>query len=147
MTDLSYEAHGLDWLISEFVGTVPGVAHALVASWDGIPLAVSSRLPADRAERLAAITCGLVSLTSGAAHLLEGGAVVQAMVEMQQGVMLAMAISDGSCLAALASPGCDLALVAYHMTLMVERAGDVLTPALRAHLLTSSPVKVDEITK
>jgi predicted regulator of Ras-like GTPase activity (Roadblock/LC7/MglB family) len=137
MTDLSYVAHGLDWLISEFVGTVPGVAHAVVVSSDGLPLAVSSTFPADRAERLAAITCGLVSLTGGAAQVLDTGGVVQTVVEMGQGVMLTMAISDGSCLAVLASLDCDMALVAYHMTVMANRAGDALTPAVRAHLRTS----------
>ena len=36
-----------------------------------------------------------------------------------------------SVFAVLASPGCDLGLVAYEMTLLVERVGRVLTPALR----------------
>jgi uncharacterized protein len=31
----------------------------------------------------------------------------------------------------LASPTCDLGLVGYEMTLLVERAGRVLTPATR----------------
>jgi hypothetical protein len=34
--------------------------------------------------------------------------------------------------AVLAAPDCDLGLVAYEMTLLVERVGRVLTPALRA---------------
>ena len=78
-----------------------------------------------------------MSLTQGAARVFEGGAVTQAVVEMQRGLMLTMSISDGSCLAVLVAPDCDMALVAYHMTLMVERAGQVLTPAVRAHLRTS----------
>ncbi|HUR03059.1 MAG TPA: roadblock/LC7 domain-containing protein [Nonomuraea sp.] len=134
MTDLTYVAHGLDWLITEFVSTVPGVAHAVVVSSDGLPLAFSSAFPADRADQLAAIACGLVSLTQGAARVFEGGSVTQAVVEMQRGLMLTMSISDGSCLAVLVAPDCDMALVAYHMTLMVERTGQVLTPAVHAHL-------------
>ena len=50
-----------------------------------------------------------------------------------------MSISDGSCLAVLAAPDCDMGLVAYQMTLLVERAGQVLTPAVRAELQASRP--------
>jgi uncharacterized protein len=48
--------------------------------------------------------------------------------------MLLMSITDGSCLAVLASPGCDMGLVAYEMTLLVDRAGELLTPELRSQL-------------
>ncbi|MFI7616979.1 roadblock/LC7 domain-containing protein [Nonomuraea terrae] len=134
MNDLSHAARGVDWLITDFVSTVPGVAHAVVVSSDGLPLAASAGFPADRADQLAAIASGLVSLTHGAARVFEGGAVNQTIVEMQRGLMLIMSISDGSCLAVLAAPDCDMGLVAYQMTLMVDRAGQVLTPAVRAEL-------------
>ncbi|TDD34815.1 roadblock/LC7 domain-containing protein [Nonomuraea terrae] len=137
MNDLSQTARGVDWLITDFVSTVPGVAHAVVVSSDGLPLAASAGFPADRADQLAAIASGLVSLTQGAARVFEGGAVNQTIVEMQRGLMLIMSISDGSCLAVLAAPDCDMGLVAYQMTLMVERAGQVLTPAVRAELRAS----------
>ncbi|MCF6476869.1 roadblock/LC7 domain-containing protein [Nonomuraea sp. MG754425] len=96
MTDLSHAARGVDWLITDFVSTVPGVAHAVVVSSDGLPLAASAGFPADRADQLAAIASGLVSLTQGAARVFEGGAVNQTIVEMQRGLMLIMSISDGS---------------------------------------------------
>ncbi|AQZ66070.1 MULTISPECIES: roadblock/LC7 domain-containing protein [Nonomuraea] len=137
MNDLSHAARGVDWLITDFVSTVPGVAHAVVVSSDGLPLAASAGFPADRADQLAAIASGLVSLTQGAARVFEGGAVNQTIVEMQRGLMLIMSISDGSCLAVLAAPDCDMGLVAYQMTLMVDRAGQVLTPAVRAELRAS----------
>ncbi|MEV0997584.1 roadblock/LC7 domain-containing protein [Nonomuraea sp. NPDC050202] len=137
MNDLSHAARGVDWLITDFVSTVPGVAHAVVVSSDGLPLAASAGFPADRADQLAAIASGLVSLTQGAARVFEGGVVNQTIVEMQRGLMLIMSISDGSCLAVLAAPDCDMGLVAYQMTLMVDRAGQVLTPAVRAELRAS----------
>ncbi|MBB5778065.1 roadblock/LC7 domain-containing protein [Nonomuraea angiospora] len=137
MNDLSQSARGVDWLITDFVSTVPGVAHAVVVSSDGLPLAASAGFPADRADQLAAIASGLVSLTQGAARVFEGGPVNQTIVEMQRGLMLIMSISDGSCLAVLAAPDCDMGLVAYQMTLMVDRAGQVLTPAVRAELRAS----------
>ncbi|GGO19070.1 roadblock/LC7 domain-containing protein [Microbispora bryophytorum] len=137
MTELSVDARRFDWLITEFVGSTPGVAHAVVVSSDGLRLAQSDGFPPDRADQLAAVAAGLLSLTAGAARVFEGGTVSQTVVEMQRGLLLVMAISDGSCLAVLAAPDCDMGLVAYQMTLLVERAGQVLTPALRAELQTS----------
>ena len=118
----------LSWLITNFVERVPDVAHAVVVSSDGLPLAFSAGFPQERADQLAAVTSGLTSLTQGASRVFEGGAVVQTVVEMQRGVLVIMAISNGSSLAVLAASTCDLGLVAYEMTLLVERAGRVLTP-------------------
>nr|WP_204043939.1 roadblock/LC7 domain-containing protein [Acrocarpospora phusangensis] len=134
---MSAEARKFDWLITEFVGSTPGVAHAVVVSADGLRLANSDGFPPDRADQLAAVAAGLLSLTSGASRVFEGGAVTQTVVEMQRGLVLVMAISDGSCLTVLAAPDCDMGLVAYQMTLLVERAGQTLTPALRAELQTT----------
>ncbi|WP_067124735.1 roadblock/LC7 domain-containing protein [Microtetraspora malaysiensis] len=134
MTALSVEARRFDWLITEFVGGTPGVAHAVVVSADGLRLANSDGFPLDRADQLAAVAAGLLSLTVGASRVFDGGPVTQTVVEMQRGLMLIMAISDGSCMAVLAAADCDMGLVAYQMTLLVERVGQVLTPALRAEL-------------
>ena len=122
----------LNWLVTNFVERVPAVAHAIVVSADGLPLAFSQGFPADRVDQLAAITSGLTSLTQGAARVFEGGPVTQTVVEMEQGLLLVMAISDGSSLAVLARTECDLGLIAYEMALLVEQAGQSLTPAMRA---------------
>jgi uncharacterized protein len=121
----------LDWLVTSFTEQVPDVAHAVVVSAEGLTLAVSDALPQERADQLAAVTSGLTSLTQGAARLFEGGVVVQTVVEMQAGLLVIMAIGDGASLAVLAASACDLGLLAYEMTLLVERAGRVLTPAAR----------------
>ncbi|MBB6121509.1 roadblock/LC7 domain-containing protein [Nocardiopsis algeriensis] len=128
---MSRQINELNWLITDFADRVPDVAHAIVVSSDGLPLASSAGFPTDRADQLAAIASGLSSLTQGAARVFEGGAVAQTVVEMERGLMLIMAISDGSCLAVLAAAESDLGLVAYEMTLLVERAGRALTPAAR----------------
>ncbi|MEU1387027.1 MULTISPECIES: roadblock/LC7 domain-containing protein [unclassified Nonomuraea] len=137
MTTLSHEANRFDWLITDFVRNTPGVAHAVVVSADGLCLAASEGFPPDRADQLAAVSAGLLSLTVGASRVFEGGAVSQTVVEMQRGLLLVMAISDGSVLTVLAGPDCDMGLVAYQMTLLVDRAGQALTPALRAELQAS----------
>jgi predicted regulator of Ras-like GTPase activity (Roadblock/LC7/MglB family) len=123
----------LNWLVTEFTARVTDVAHAVVVSADGVPLALSEHIPAGAAEQFAAITSGLVSLMQGAARIFEAGPPTQALVEMEGGLMFVMAISDGSSLAVLGSPECDTELVAYEMTRLVEAVGDVLTPAARTH--------------
>jgi hypothetical protein len=122
------------WLVNDFAARVPGVAHAVVVSADGLLLTASSRLPLDRADQLAAVASGCVSLTQGAARCFEAGSVKETIVEMERGIMLLMVISDGSCLAVLAAPVCDIGQVAYEMTLLVDRVGQILTPELRAQL-------------
>ena len=68
---------------------------------------------------------------TGAARAFQGGRVVQTAVEMEGGLFIVMSISNGSSLAALATADCDLGLVAYEMSLLVERVGRELTPAAR----------------
>jgi predicted regulator of Ras-like GTPase activity (Roadblock/LC7/MglB family) len=123
----------LNWLVADFTGRVAGVAHAMVVSADGVPLAVSEFIPPEFAGQFAAITCGLYSLMHGAARIFEAGQPAQALVEMETGLMILMAVSDGASLAVLASLDCDTDVVSYEMTVLVEQVGHVLTPALRAH--------------
>ena len=127
-------AQDLNWLITNFVERVPDVAHAVVVSSDGLPLAFSAGFPQERADQLAAVTSGMTSLTQGASRVFEGGPVTQTIVEMRQGLLLVMAISDGSSLAVLCSADCDIGLVAYEMALLVERVGQAFTPPARGGL-------------
>jgi uncharacterized protein len=136
---LSTEARNLNWLVANFAKATPGVAHAMVVSADGLPVAVSERLDRPRADQLGAIASGLASLTLGASRLFEGGQVTQTVVEMDRGFLFVMSISDGSLLAVLASSNCNVGVVAYEMTVLVARAGDVLTPSLRAELQAILP--------
>jgi predicted regulator of Ras-like GTPase activity (Roadblock/LC7/MglB family) len=131
VTALVHPAQDLNWLITNFVERVPGAAHAIVVSSDGLPMAHSHGLPADRLDQLAAVTSGLTSLTEGGARVFEGGSVTQTVVDMQRGLLIVMAISDGSSLAVMAAADCDIGLVAYEMTLLVERVGSALTPEVR----------------
>ncbi|WP_040588922.1 roadblock/LC7 domain-containing protein [Sciscionella marina] len=124
----------LNWLVTDFVERVPGVAHAVVVSSDGLPVAVSVEVPGDRADQLAAIASGLASLTAGASQVFDGDGVTQTVVEMRRGTLLLMAVGDGSSLAVLAAPSCDLGLVSYEMAVLVERVGRAVNPSHRAEL-------------
>jgi uncharacterized protein len=137
VTTTSEELDNFSWLVEDFVGRVAGVAHAIVVSADGLLLAGSERLPIDRAEQLAAVASGLVSLNLGAARCFEAGEVRQTVVEMERGYLFLMSISDGSCLAVLAAPNCDIGLIGYAMTRLVERVGIQLTPEIRSQLHVS----------
>jgi len=139
MPPLSAEARNLNWLLGNFATSTPGVAHAMVVSADGLPVAVSERLDRTMADQLAAIASGVASLSQGAARYFDAGLVKQTVVEMQRGFLLVMAISDGSCLTVLAASSCDVGVVGYEMALLVARAGEVLTPRLRAELQAALP--------
>jgi hypothetical protein len=107
------------------------VAHGIVVSSDGLSLAYSEGFPPARADQLAAVTSGLTSLTQGAARMFDGGAVNRAVVDMERGLLIVMAISDGSSLAVLVGDDCDMGLVAYEMSLLVVQVGDALTLEVR----------------
>ena len=125
-------AQDLDWVVTNFVERVPYVAHAVVVSSDGIPLAVSDGFPPDRVERLATVACGLSSLVQGLARAFEGGIVIQTVVELDAGVLVVMTISHGASLAVLAAPDGKMGVVAYEITRLVERVGRIITPPARS---------------
>jgi hypothetical protein len=130
----SAETVDLGWLIDNLSQRVPDIAHAILVSADGLPLASSAGFPAERADQLAAISAGLSSLTQGAARCFGAGEVRQTLVEMEQGYLCVMSVSEGSCLAALASATSDLGQVGYEMSLLISRVASALTPALRDEL-------------
>ena len=127
----SSQENPLDWLGSKFARDIPGVAHAVLVSVDGLLIAASEHLPPERADQLAAVTSGLASLSAGAAQLFDGGRVLQSVVEMDHGYVLIMGVGDGSQLATLASKSCDIGQVGYEMAVLVERVGGVVQSTRR----------------
>ena len=139
MNGLSPEAQNLNWLVNNFVDRVSGVHEAVVVSSDGLPMALSSGLDRDSADRFAAVASGLIGLAYGAAGRFGGGAMNEVIVEMENAFLFVTGISDGSSLAVVASAECDVGLVGYEMAVMVDKAGSVLTPELRAELQGALP--------
>jgi uncharacterized protein len=121
----------ISWLLNTFAYQVPGVAHVVAVSADGLLLASSQDLPVERADQLAAITAGVISLTDGCSRYFDGGPIRQTIIEMDGGYLFLMAVSDGSALAVLAARACDVGQVGYEMALLVDRVGGALTPASR----------------
>jgi predicted regulator of Ras-like GTPase activity (Roadblock/LC7/MglB family) len=139
MIQLSSEARNLNWLVSNFVGGVPAVSQAVVVSSDGLLVAMSDGLDRIAADRLAAVTAGLQSISRGAAAPLDGGAVHEIIVELDRVLLFVMSISETSMLAVVATRPCDAGLIGYEMAVLVERAASALTPTLVAELQTSLP--------
>ncbi|GAA2686156.1 MULTISPECIES: roadblock/LC7 domain-containing protein [Actinoplanes] len=121
----------MGWLLNNFADSIAGIAHVVAVSADGLLLACSRDLPSDRADQLAAITSGVVSLTDGASRMFTAGKVMQTIIEMDSGYLFLMSISDGSSMAVLAARSCDVGQVGYEMALLVERVGAALSPATR----------------
>jgi hypothetical protein len=119
----SADERNLDWLVTRFVDEVADAAHAILLSADGLLMAASSSIPADRAEQVAAVSSGLASLAVGASRLFEGGAVLQTIVEMEHGYLMLMSVGDGSNLAVLTQEAADIGQVGYEMALLVDRVG------------------------
>lgn len=139
MAELSAEAKNLNFLVQNFSEKTPGVNEAVVVSSDGLPIAGSSGLDRDAADRFAAVASGLIGLAYGAAGRFGGGAVNEVIIEMENAFLFVTGISDGSCLACVAGPEADIGLVAYEMAVLVEKAGSVLTPEIRAELQSALP--------
>ena len=139
MSDLSSAASNVNWLVNSFVGKVAGVSEAVVVTSDGLPMAMSGGLDRDSGDRFAAVASGLIGLAYGAAGRFGGGAVNEVIVEMEHAFLFVTGISDGSCLAVVATSDCDVGLVGYEMAVMVEQVGSVLTPELRNELQGALP--------
>jgi predicted regulator of Ras-like GTPase activity (Roadblock/LC7/MglB family) len=133
-SSLHDDARSFSWLLSSFVEQTAGVTDAVAVSSDGLLMAMSSQLDRPAAEQVAAIISGLVSLGHGASGCFGFDGLEQMIIAMRRGLLLVASISDGSCVGVVARKGCDIGLVGYQMTLLVERAGAVLTPALVTEL-------------
>jgi uncharacterized protein len=138
MTNIDYRldskgepTSGLGWLLTAFVQDLPSVAHVVAVSADGLAMAASTGLPAERADQLAAMTCGLASLTDGAARCLGAAPVSHTVVEMRGGVLLVMAIDDNAHLVVLVHPGADLGQVGFETALLATKVGAALSPEAR----------------
>jgi hypothetical protein len=131
---LSDGVRSFNWLLNGFVEKTAGVTDAVAVSSDGLLMSMSSSLDRASAEQLAAIISGIVSLGNGASTCFGFDGLEQVIVSMRRGFLFVSAISDGSCLGVVTARGCDIGLVGYQTTLLVERAGTVLSPELVAEL-------------
>jgi len=131
---MTAESTDLGFLLTNLVENVPGVREAAVLSSDGLLIALSENVDRATGDRLAAVAAGLMSVARGAGTPMRAGAVHEIIVELEQALIVVMGISDGSALAVVATRPCDIGLVAYEMAMLVDRAGEALTPQLVTEL-------------
>ncbi len=120
----------LSWLLDRFADETPGVRHAQTVSADGMHLAGSGDLEQTDADTFAAVASGLASLCDSAADVFGLEPVIRHVVEAAEGWILITRISSRASLAVVTDRDADLGLVGYEMTLLTERAGEVLSPDL-----------------
>jgi predicted regulator of Ras-like GTPase activity (Roadblock/LC7/MglB family) len=123
----------LNWLMSDFVqrNKPAGAASATLTSADGVLIGHSSGIPADNAEKVAAIVSGLLSLASGGARFFEAGPVKSTIVDMQGGSLYVSAIHGQAGLGVLASPHHDPDQLLFEITQLREKVGAQIAGGLR----------------
>jgi predicted regulator of Ras-like GTPase activity (Roadblock/LC7/MglB family) len=121
----------LDWLLDDLTRRVAPVRHALVLSNDGLVTGASSGLEREDAEHLAAVASGLQSLARGSGRHFRAGSPRQTIVEFDEALLFVTAAGEGSCLCVLSAADADVGLIAYEMTLLVNRVGEHLGVSAR----------------
>ncbi len=127
-------ATNLNWLLARLCDTVPGIKQAVVVSSDGLALAKSEGVDRETAERLAAVSSGMIGLAYGSAGRFGAGPVSNVIIEMQRGWLFVTGIRDGSLICCLTEKDIDMGAIAFEMSIFVQRVGETLTPDVRQEL-------------
>ncbi|MFC0039919.1 roadblock/LC7 domain-containing protein [Actinomadura rayongensis] len=120
----------LDRLVGNLLGSVPGIAGAVVASSDGLLLS-SVGLARDQAERHAAAGISLLALGHAMGGTTGRGSCEQILLRYTRGHLVCMRIQAPAALIVEAEPGANLGAVATAMTQFVTSVGPVFAPELR----------------
>jgi predicted regulator of Ras-like GTPase activity (Roadblock/LC7/MglB family) len=121
----------LDWLLDDLVRRLAGAEQAIALSGDGLLLGRSVTLDREGAEHLAAMASAFSSLSRGVGTQFGKGAVLQTVVELEDGYLVVTQAGTGACLALLASVHTDLGMVAYEMNVIVQQVGASLSASAR----------------
>ena len=127
----------LNWLLDDLVGRLAGTEKAVALSADGLLLGRSAAVDRDSAEHLAAMASAFQSLSRGVGTTFGKGAVLQTVVELEDGYLVVTEGGAGTCLALLAAVHADLGMVAYEMNVLVQQVGSSLSA--RPRMLPADP--------
>lgn len=127
-------ANNLNWLLARLCDTVPSIKQAVVVSSDGFALAKSEDVNRETAERLAAVSSGMIGLAYGSAGRFGAGPVSNVIVEMQNGWLFITGIRDGSLICCLTEKDIDMGAIAFEMSIFVQRVGESLNAEVREEL-------------
>ncbi|GGK77084.1 roadblock/LC7 domain-containing protein [Mangrovihabitans endophyticus] len=136
--ETSADRHQFNWLLGNFVHQTDGVRDAVAVSSDGLLIAASDGLNRAEADHLAVIVSSMASVARSASRRYDFDGLKLIMIEMRRGFLMVSVIAGGSCLGVVAGGDSDVGLVGYEMSLLTDRFGGLLTPALisesRQHL-------------
>ncbi|MBH0779785.1 roadblock/LC7 domain-containing protein [Nocardia bovistercoris] len=124
-------AGDLDWVLDDLVERLADVHHAVVHSDDGLLLGRSSSFARADAEQFAAMSAALYGLARSAGRRFDGGAVRQAVIELDRAVLFVTAAGSNACIALQAGEDANPGMVAYEMNSTVRRVGPHLSIAPR----------------
>src|SRR4029078_1381945 len=93
----------LNSLLAGMLARTSGAVHATLATVDGGGVALSAGLPPERAEQLATIGAGLLSIADGAGIMMHTGTPRHVIVEMYGGLLLAAPVGPRGVLRLLAT--------------------------------------------
>ncbi|MCY7344165.1 MAG: roadblock/LC7 domain-containing protein [Pseudonocardia sp.] len=130
VTGVSTVANDFNWLVNRFAINTAGVIAAIAVSADGLLMALSSDLPQQDADRLAAISSAVLGLANGVSDSYPMGPPDKIIIEMQRGYLLVCTISIGCSLGVLATKQAGLGAIAYEMAVFANSASSVLNPQL-----------------
>lgn len=130
----------LNGMLEHFVQTTPGVSQVVGVSSDGLLMALASPMPRGEGDKLAATVSGMTTLAITASQLLDQGPLTQVITEFRDGYILASMLSGRACLGVVASKDCDLGVVGYETTMLVQRFGRDLSPDLIRQMKNHLPL-------
>ncbi|GAA2477881.1 roadblock/LC7 domain-containing protein [Winogradskya humida] len=126
----SIDRHQLNWLLGNFVHQTDGARDVVAVSSDGLLIASSDGLNRTEADQLAAIVSSMASLARSASRRYDFDGLKLIMIEMRRGFLVITVIAGGSCLGVVVGGDGDPGLVGFELSMLAERFGDMLTPAL-----------------
>ncbi|AVH58016.1 MULTISPECIES: roadblock/LC7 domain-containing protein [Streptomyces] len=134
----------MDLLLTGLVQRVANVRHAVVFSDDGLVVSRSTSIGREEAERLAATSSGLMSLGRGICAEFDGGAVLQALIEMREGYLVLSSAGAGAHLAVIATANADVGVVAFEMNTLADSISELFGVAPRFPQATTDPSRSPE---
>ncbi|CAN5298680.1 roadblock/LC7 domain-containing protein [soil metagenome] len=133
------DGNDLSWLLTRFGQHTPGVIVTAVVSVDGLLVSASEGLDTATAEKVAALTSSLASVSRGASPVVDGGELHKVLVAYDNGYLLLTSLREGAVLSVLARSGSDVGFIGAEMAILGDRVGTVLSPALLQAVRAQQP--------
>ena len=116
----------LNSLLAGMLARTPGAVHAVLATVDGVSVGVSAGRPVDRAEQLATIGAGLLSIADGAGVMMGTGAPRHVIVEMYGGLLLSAPVAPRVVLSLLATHDADRERLGFELAQFAGQLGPLV---------------------